>query len=57
MGCSPITRNIERVGDDRLALTSSHPAVTNVPITFRRQRAAAEGYPKSVAGAKDSSGD
>jgi 4-hydroxy-tetrahydrodipicolinate synthase len=49
---------IERVGDDRLAVYLYHiPQVTNVPITFGVIERLLKRYPKSVAGAKDSSGD
>ena len=49
---------IERVGDDRLAVYLYHiPQVTQVPITFGVIERLLKRYPKSVAGAKDSSGD
>lgn len=49
---------IERVGDDRLAVYLYHiPQLTNVPITFGVIERLLKRYPKSVAGAKDSSGD
>ena len=49
---------IERVGDDRLAVYLYHiPQLTHVPITFGVIERLLKRYPKSVAGAKDSSGD
>jgi hypothetical protein len=49
---------IERVGDDRLAVYLYHiPQLTNVPINFSVIERLLNRYPKTVAGAKDSSGD
>jgi 4-hydroxy-tetrahydrodipicolinate synthase len=49
---------IERVGDDRLAIYLYHfPLLTQVPITLALIERLLKRYPKTVAGAKDSSGD
>jgi 4-hydroxy-tetrahydrodipicolinate synthase len=49
---------IERVGDDRLAIYLYHfPLLTQVPITLGLIERLLKRYPKSIAGAKDSSGD
>jgi len=49
---------IERVGDDRLAIYLYHfPLLTQVPITFNLIERLLKRYPKTIAGAKDSSGD
>ena len=49
---------IERVGDDRLAIYLYHfPFMTQVPITLALIERLLKRYPKSIAGAKDSSGD
>jgi 4-hydroxy-tetrahydrodipicolinate synthase len=49
---------IERVGDERLAIYLYHiPQFTQVPITLGLIERLLKRYPKTVAGAKDSSGD
>ncbi len=49
---------IERVGDDRLAIYLYHfPLLTQVPITLDLIGRLLKRYPKTIAGAKDSSGD
>jgi len=49
---------IERVGDDRLAIYLYHfPLLTQVPITLSLIERLLKRYPKTIAGAKDSSGD
>ena len=49
---------IERVGDDRLAIYLYHfPLLTQVPITLGLIERLLKRYPRSIAGAKDSSGD
>jgi 4-hydroxy-tetrahydrodipicolinate synthase len=49
---------IERVGDDRLAIYLYHfPLLTQVPITLHLIERLLKRYPKTIAGAKDSSGD
>jgi 4-hydroxy-tetrahydrodipicolinate synthase len=49
---------IERVGDDRLAVYLYHfPLMTQVPITLDVIGRLLKRYPKTIAGAKDSSGD
>ena len=49
---------IERVGDERLAVYLYHiPQITQVPITLSLVERLLKRYPKTIAGAKDSSGD
>lgn len=49
---------IERVGDDRLAIYLYHfPLLTQVPITLGLIERLLKRYPRTIAGAKDSSGD
>jgi 4-hydroxy-tetrahydrodipicolinate synthase len=49
---------IEQVGDDRLAIYLYHfPLMTQVPITLGLIERLLKRYPKTIAGAKDSSGD
>jgi 4-hydroxy-tetrahydrodipicolinate synthase len=49
---------IERVGDDRLAVYLYHfPLMTQVPITLDVIGRLLKRYPRTIAGAKDSSGD
>lgn len=49
---------IQRVGDDRLRIYLYHiPPVAQVPITLPLIERLLKDYPKTIAGAKDSSGD